>query len=89
MNWTRRDFAGLSVALVVAPGGVRAQRPTAVARVGVLETGSPSSFPDRIEGLRRGFAELGYVDGQTLLLEFRWAHGKIADLRGWPQSSSD
>jgi len=82
MNWTRRDFAGLSVALVVAPGGVRAQRPTAVARVGVLETGSPSSFPDRIEGLRRGFAELGYVDGQTLLLEFRWAHGKIADLQG-------
>jgi len=80
MDWTRRDFAGLSVALVVAPRSARAQRPAAVARVGVLETSSPAAFPDRLEALRQGLAELGHVDGQTLVLEYRWAHGKSADL---------
>jgi putative ABC transport system substrate-binding protein len=80
MGLSRRDFAGLSAALALAPDTVRAQRTAGVARVGVLETGSPATFPERVEALRRGLAELGYVDGQNLLLEFRWAHGKTADL---------
>jgi putative ABC transport system substrate-binding protein len=80
MGWTRRDFAGLCAAHVVAPGTVRAQRPAVLARVGVLETGSPATFPDRLEAFRQGLAELGLVDGQTLVLEYRWAHGKTADL---------
>jgi len=80
MGWTRRDFAGLSLALVGAPGSVRAQRPAAVARVGILETGSPAAFPERLEALRRGLADLGLVDGQNVVLEYRWAHGNSADL---------
>jgi putative ABC transport system substrate-binding protein len=80
MGWTRRDFAGLSATLVVAPGAARAQWPGGVARIGVLESSSPSTFPDRVEALRQGLAELGYVDGQTVVLEYRWAHGKSADL---------
>jgi putative ABC transport system substrate-binding protein len=80
MGWTRRDFAGLSLALVGAPGAVRAQRPAAAARVGILETGSPAAFPERLEALRQGLADLGLVDGQNLVLEYRWAHGKSADL---------
>jgi putative ABC transport system substrate-binding protein len=80
MNWTRRDFAGLSMMLVVAPRTPLAQRPAAVARVGVLETSAPAAFPERVEALRRGLAELGYVEGQTLVLEYRWAHGNSAEL---------
>jgi putative ABC transport system substrate-binding protein len=80
MGWTRRDFAGLSLALAGVPGSAHAQRPAGLARVGVLETGSPATFPERVEALRRGLAELGYVDGQTLALEYRWADGKAADL---------
>jgi len=68
------------VALVVTPDAVHAQRPAGVARVGVLENGSPATFPERVEALRRGLAEFGYVDGQTLVLEYRWAEGKTADL---------
>ena len=82
MNRTRRDFAGLSVALLVAPGSVRAQRSAAVARVGVLETGSPSSFPDRIEVFAEDLQSLATSTDRRVLLEFRWAHGKIADLQG-------
>jgi putative ABC transport system substrate-binding protein len=82
MNWTRRDFAGLSMALVVAPRRARAQRSAVAARVGVLEVSSPAAFPERVEALRRGLAELGYVDGQNLVLEYRWAHGRTADLPG-------
>jgi putative ABC transport system substrate-binding protein len=77
---TRRAFASLCVALVVGPRSGYAQRHAGVARVGVLETGSPATFPERVEALRRGLAELGYVDGQTLVLEYRWADGKTADL---------
>ena len=80
MGWTRRDFAGLSVALGIAPRSVPAQGRAAAARIGVLETGSPAAFPDRVEALRRGLTELGHVEGQTLVLEYRWAHGNSAEL---------
>jgi putative ABC transport system substrate-binding protein len=68
------------VALAIAPRSLRAQRPAAATRVGVLEASSPAAFPERVEALRQGLAELGLVDGQTLALEYRWAHGKSADL---------
>ena len=51
-----------------------------MARVGVLEAGSPAAFPDRLEAFRQGLAELGLVDGQNLAIEYRWAQGKSADL---------
>ena len=35
---------------------------------------APLSFP-AIEGLRKGFRELGYIEGQNLRLEYRWAEG--------------
>jgi putative ABC transport system substrate-binding protein len=80
MVCTRRDLAAMCVALVVAPGRVRAQRPAGTARVGVLETGSPAAFPERMEAFRQGLAELAPADGQAVVLEHRWAHGKTTDL---------
>jgi putative tryptophan/tyrosine transport system substrate-binding protein len=80
MGFSRRHFAGLSVALVVAPDAVYAQRPAGAARVGVLETGSPAAFPERMEAFRRGLAEFAPADAQAVVLEYRWAHGKTANL---------
>lgn len=80
MNSTRRNLTGLGLAILVAPGAVRAQRPVPTVRLGVLEAGAPTAFADRVEALRQGLAELGYVDGQTVALEYRWAHGKLAEL---------
>jgi len=47
------------------------QQPGKIPKIGILRTGSP---PDaNIEGLRQGLRELGYVEGQNIILEYRWA----------------
>lgn len=80
MSIVGRIVTAVSLAVLVGPLAVDAQRSAGGARVGVLESSSPCAFPDRLEALRRGFAQLGYVEGQTVLFEYRWAHGRITDL---------
>jgi ABC-type uncharacterized transport system substrate-binding protein len=63
------------VLLVTVPFVVGAQDPTKIWRVGFLGPGSYSQGDPRVEALRRGFRELGYVEGKNLALEFRWAGG--------------
>jgi putative ABC transport system substrate-binding protein len=50
-----------------------AQQPGKVARLGVLRFGSASTSAGRIEALRAGLRELGYVEGKNINIEFRWA----------------
>jgi putative ABC transport system substrate-binding protein len=46
-------------------------------RVGLLSFGSPKpQIPRPIAAFLQAIRELGYIDGQTILLEFRWAEGK-------------
>jgi len=54
-----------------------AQQKGKVWRIGFLGTTSASGFgfADRIEALRAGLRELGYVEGKNLVIEFRWAEG--------------
>src|SRR5690348_9089164 len=48
-----------------------AQQSGKIPKIGILRTGSP---PDaNIEGLRQGLRDLGYVEGQNIILEYRWA----------------
>jgi putative ABC transport system substrate-binding protein len=69
----------LAVGLTLAAlGTAGAQPPEKVPRVGYLNPGS-SSDPvrqRRLEALRQGLRELGYVEGQNIALEPRWAEGK-------------
>ena len=67
-------------AVHAAPLAAQAQQPAKVARIGVLESSSPSAFPDRLEAIRMGLRELGYVEGQSIVFEYRWAHGNLAEL---------
>jgi putative ABC transport system substrate-binding protein len=63
--------------LVAPPAAVAAQPPEKIPRVGYLSPGS-SADPARLrrfEAFRQGLRELGYVDGQTIALEPRWAEG--------------
>jgi putative tryptophan/tyrosine transport system substrate-binding protein len=62
--------AAASVAWLPA---ARAQPPGKVARLGFLKFGPASAFTGRVEALRTGLRELGYVEGQNLVIEFRWA----------------
>src|SRR5215468_2333036 len=75
----RRDvIAGL---LVAAASGARAQ-PTAkkVPRIGYLGTNiGPTSLPP-IEAFREGLRQLGYIEGQNIVVEYRWARGQADPL---------
>jgi putative ABC transport system substrate-binding protein len=54
-----------------------AQQPKKVPRIGYLNAVSPSNRSDRIEALRQGLRELGYVEGKNILIESRYAEGKL------------
>jgi putative ABC transport system substrate-binding protein len=55
---------------------VQAQQSGKVHRIGLLASGSPSSDATRIEAFRQGLRDLGYVEGQNILIEYRYAEGK-------------
>jgi putative ABC transport system substrate-binding protein len=63
------------VLMLVAPGSVEAQPATNVPRVGLLRPGSP---PDPyVEAFRRGLNDLGYAERKNIVLEYRWAEGRL------------
>ena len=56
-----------------------AQQPKKVARIGYLTAGSLSSSTTsaRIEAFRQGLQELGYMEGKNIIIEYRYAEGKL------------
>jgi len=54
-----------------------AQQPKKVPRIGFLTTVSPSAIAARTEAFRQGLRELGYVEGKNIVIEWRYAEGKI------------
>ena len=75
---TRLCTAAVLLLLAVSLGTAVAQPPGKVPRLGYLNPGS--SFDPvrqrRLEALRQGLRDLGYVEGQNIALEPRWAEGK-------------
>jgi putative ABC transport system substrate-binding protein len=70
----RREFIMLLGGAAVAwPLAARAQQPARAARIGWLGVGQPSTYSERVEALRSGLRELGYVGDKNLVIEFRWA----------------
>ncbi|PYM93255.1 MAG: hypothetical protein DME04_11920 [Candidatus Rokuibacteriota bacterium] len=68
----------LLLGLVAAPLAVEAQQTAKVPRVGYLNPGSASDplTQRRLNAFRQGLRELGYVEGQNIAIESRWAEGK-------------
>jgi putative tryptophan/tyrosine transport system substrate-binding protein len=54
----------------------KAQQAKKVPRIGFLATVSPSAIADRVEAFGQGLRELGYVEGKTIVIEWRYAEGK-------------
>ena len=77
----RRSFVGtLGLGLLVAPLAAEAQPAGKVYRIGVLGGSSP---PDPfVEAFKQGLRELGYVEGQNISIEYRWAGGRVEQLPG-------
>jgi putative ABC transport system substrate-binding protein len=71
--------ATVALALPAAPLAAKAQPTAKTVHIGILALGSP---PDPyVEGLRERLRELGYIEGQNVGLEFRWAAGRPERLR--------
>jgi len=64
-------FAG--TALFAWPLVARAQQQAKIARLGYLGFGTPAASANRVEALRAGLRDLGYVEGKNLVIEFRWS----------------
>src|SRR5262245_8874446 len=69
----RRHLVTLIGGAALWPPAARAQQPPKTARIGVLRFGTASAFANRVEALRAGLRDLGYVEGRNLVIEFRWA----------------
>jgi putative tryptophan/tyrosine transport system substrate-binding protein len=59
-----------------------AQQAVKVPRIGYLSAGFSSPKPARTEAFRQGLRDLGYVEGQNILIEYRYAEGKLGRLPG-------
>ena len=71
----RRDFIGIMAGTaLVWPRTARAQT-AAMPVVGFLHYASPNTLAHLAEAVRRGLREAGYVEGQNVTIEYRWAEG--------------
>jgi ABC-type uncharacterized transport system substrate-binding protein len=65
----------LALGLLVAPLAADAQQVTKVHRIGRLVAGSSLSDSHLLEAFRQGLRDLGYIEGQNLVIEYRYAEG--------------
>ena len=71
----RREFISLVGGGAASwPFAARAQ-PAAMPLVGFLHGASPTYLGQFLDALRKGLAESGFVEGQNLAIEYRWADG--------------
>jgi putative tryptophan/tyrosine transport system substrate-binding protein len=70
----RRAFVSL-LGAAAWPLAARAQQAGKMPRIGFLGVASPSTFAPRLEGIRLGLRDFGYIEGKNIIIEYRWAQG--------------
>jgi putative ABC transport system substrate-binding protein len=79
-------FLFLAFSTVISVNVATAQQPKKVSRIGFLSPQARTSSPNLTEAFLQGLRELGYVDGQNIAIEYRWAEGKFERL---PELAAD
>jgi putative tryptophan/tyrosine transport system substrate-binding protein len=67
----------LATVLLTTASLAKAQQTSKVPRIGFLFSLSPAVNTDRIEAFRQGMRDLGYVEGKNVVVEYRYAEGKL------------
>ena len=76
----RRKFLGLVAGGIAWPVIGQAQQQT-MPLIGFLSSRSPEDSKPHLAGFLRGLEALGYIDGKTARIEYRWAYGRYDQLR--------
>ena len=71
----RKFLATLGGAAAARPLAASAQQP-AMPVIGFLDPRSPDGMTERLRGFRQGLKDTGYVDGENVAIEYRWAEGQ-------------
>ena len=70
----RREFITLIGGAALRPLAARAQQPQPI--IGFLSNASPDTYSDRLRAFWQGLKEVGYVEGQNVQIEYRWAEAR-------------
>lgn len=71
---------GVFITVAISDAKIEAQEPGKLSRIGVLISGSPSTTSKTTQAFRDRLGEMGYVEGQNLITEFRYASGRSEQL---------
>jgi putative ABC transport system substrate-binding protein len=76
----RRAFVvGTGAVLLAVPLAAQAQQAEKVSRIGFLFYGAPGPSPE-LDAFRQGLRDLGYIEGQNITIEYRFANGQVGRL---------
>jgi putative tryptophan/tyrosine transport system substrate-binding protein len=75
-NRKRAGILAIALAFVFSGAVVQAQQAKKVWRIGFLGSGSAAGYKSRVNAMREGLRDLGYVEGKNIVIEYRWAEEK-------------
>ena len=73
----------LALSILAASSAADAQQPVKVYRIGLIGATNPSAGGHLVEAFRQGLRERGWIEGQNVSIEYRWAEGRTERLPGF------
>jgi putative ABC transport system substrate-binding protein len=70
-------FWSLVITLLAIAGTSEAQQPKRIYRIGYLASSNPAAEADRVEAIRLALRDRGYIEGQIIFVEYRYADGNL------------